>query len=81
MHARLVFILTATLGLRTTFFQYWRWRDVEVIKVPMRDGKQVPAGEVRQGDPSIKVGHRCYSIPCAVHQAKVFKLHTQPCWN
>lgn len=51
-----MFALTATLGVRTTFFQYWRWADVEVIKVPMRDGQPIQASEVREDDPEIKVG-------------------------
>lgn len=56
VQARLVFNLTATLGVRTIFFQYWRWAAVEVIKVPMRDGKPIQASEVREEDPEIKVG-------------------------
>ena len=45
MQARLVFAMTATLGVRTTFFQFWRWLDCEIVKVPMRNGEAVPDTE------------------------------------
>lgn len=41
----MVFALTAIAGLRTTFFQYWRWEDVELIKVPMLQGEVKDATE------------------------------------
>lgn len=45
LQARVVFALTALAGLRTTFFQYWRWRDVELVKVPMLRGQVREATE------------------------------------
>lgn len=43
LQARVVFALTAIAGLRTPFFQYWRWQDVELIKVPMLRGEVMEA--------------------------------------
>ena len=43
MQARVVLSLTAIAGVRSTFFQFWRWEDVHLQKVLLRDGEAVPA--------------------------------------
>lgn len=35
LQARAVFAICCTLGVRTPFFQYWQWQEVELLKVPM----------------------------------------------
>lgn len=56
VQARLVFAMTATLGVRTTFFQFWRWLDCEIVKVPMRNGEVVrDTDDISMDDPTVEV--------------------------
>ena len=45
LQARAVFALTAIVGVRSTFFQFWRWQDVFLQKVLLLDGEAVQASE------------------------------------
>lgn len=56
MQARVVLSLTAIAGVRSTFFQFWRWEDVHLQKVLLRDGEAVPASvdNLSRGDCTVR---------------------------
>lgn len=58
-----MFAIFCTLGVRTAFFQFWRWREVELLKVPMLRGDVVEDVEALSPDEEVKVSVRfCASV-------------------
>lgn len=76
--ARLVFAITAALGVRTTFFQFWRWLDCEVVKVPMRNGQPLPADEADPGDATIQA---CTRFLACMHAVCTAADRFAPCMH
>lgn len=58
LQARAVFAISCTLGVRTPFFQFWQWQEVELLKVPMLNGKVVERLEGLPADDAAQLSVR-----------------------